>query len=246
MAPGSICPTSYAYVPRANTAERKILTAWHPVWHLPILRAEPLKITTWAYNGDNSIYCAPMTAKVGVNPIGVLCQRTEQGTTDTTGGAGYTAVAVGNPRIWKYKYNSLGQVLTIDGPRTDVADVTTYSYYPCSTGAKCGQIYQIQNAAGQVTTVNTYNGNGQPLTITDPNGVITTLGYDPRYRLHTKQISAPNEPTFSTENTTYDYWPTGQLKKVTLSDLSFLTISYNAGHQLTALVPVLRTDFSFG
>ena len=31
-------------------------------------------------------------------------------------------------RSWSYTYNSLGLVETADGPRTDVNDVTTYTY----------------------------------------------------------------------------------------------------------------------
>ena len=32
-------------------------------------------------------------------------------------------------REWNYTYNSRGQVLTVDGPRTDATDVTTIAYY---------------------------------------------------------------------------------------------------------------------
>ena len=189
MAPGSTCPTTIAtYVPTAGTVQRKILTQWHSIWHLPLQRAEPLKITTWVYNGDGGAYCAPNAAKVGVNPIGVVCSRSEQATTDATGGAGFGATSSGAPRVWTYTYNSFGEVLTVDGPRTDVSDVTTYTYYTCATGAQCGQINTISNALGQVTTFLTYNGNGQPLTISDPNGVVTTLTYDARQRLTSSQV----------------------------------------------------------
>ena len=38
-------------------------------------------------------------------------------------------------RQWDMTYNAIGRVLTVDGPRTDVTDVTTYTYYgatdPC-------------------------------------------------------------------------------------------------------------------
>ena len=61
-------------------------------------------------------------------------------------------------------------MLTVDGPRTDVSDVTTYTYYSCTTGAQCGQVQTLTDAAGHVWTYNTYNLYGQPLKITDPNG----------------------------------------------------------------------------
>jgi RHS repeat-associated protein len=228
MAPGSTCPSNIAtYVPATGTVERKTLTQWHAIWHLPAQRAEPLKITTWVFNGDGGVYCAPATAKVGVNPIGVVCSRSEQATTDATGGSGFSATASGPPRVWAYTYNSFGQVLTVDGPRTDVSDITTYTYYTCTTGAQCGQVNTISNALGQVTTFLTYNGNGQPLTISDPNGVVTTLTYDARLRLTSRKIG--------TEITSYAYYPTGLLETVTLPDGSTITYTYDAAHRLTKI-----------
>ena len=228
MAPGSTCPTNIAtYVPTTGTAQRKILTQYHSIWHLPIERAEPLKITTWVYNGDGGVYCAPSTAQVGANPIGVVCSRSEQATTDATGGAGFSATASGSPRVWTYTYNSFGQVLTAKAPRTDLNSTTTYTYYTCTTGAQCGQINTISNALGQVTTFLTYNGNGQPLTLTDPNGVGTTLTYDARLRLTSKQVGS--------ETTSYSYYPTGLLNVVTLPDGSTVQSSYDAAHRLNKI-----------
>ena len=81
-------------------------------------------------------------------------------------------------RTWNYTYNTFGQVLTENGPRTDVTDLTTYTYYTCTTGFQCGQLNTITNAAGHITTYNSYNANGQPTQVTDANGLITTLGFD--------------------------------------------------------------------
>jgi len=238
MAPGSTCPANIpAYSPTTGTVERKILTQWHPIWHLPAQRAEPLKITTWAYNGDGGVYCAPATAKVGVNPIGVVCSRSEQATTDAAGGSGFSATPSGAPRVWAYTYNSFGQVLTVDGPRTDVSDITTYTYYSCATGAQCGQVNTISNALGQVTTFLTYNAHGQPLTIRDPNGVLTTLTYDTRLRLTSRKIG--------TEITTYAYYPTGLLETVTLPDGSTITYTYDAAHRLTKITDGLGNYLSY-
>jgi len=164
-------------------------------------------------------------AKVGVNPIGVVCSRTEQGTTDATGGAGLSATTSGAARVWTYTYNAFGQVLTVKGPRTDVNQTTTYTYYSCSSGGKCGQIDTITDALGHVTTFLTYDGNGNPLTISDPNGVVTTLAYDARQRLTSRQVG--------TETTSYSYYPTGLLKTVTQPDSSTVTYTYDAAHRLT-------------
>lgn len=177
---------------------RTITTTWHSTFRLPTQIDEPGKRTTFTHDSNGNV----LTKSV----------------LDTS---------TSESRTWTYTYNSFGQVLTANGPRTDVSDVTTYTYYNCTTGSQCGQVNTITNAAGHVTTYNTYNAHGQPLTITDPNGLVTTLTYDARQRLTSR--------TVGTEQTTFAYWPTGLLKKATLPDSSFLEYTYDAAHRLTEI-----------
>ena len=130
-------------------------------------------------------------------------------------------------RTWAYTYNSYGQVLTAKGPRTDLNSTTTYTYYTCTTGTQCGELETSTDALGHVTTFNTYNAHGQPLTITDPNGVVTTLTYDLRQRLLSREVG--------TETTGYTYWPTGLLETATLPDSSTITYTYDGAHRLTRI-----------
>ena len=109
-------------------------------------------------------------------------------------------------RTWTYTYDTYGRMLTAKGPRTDVNNTTTYTYYTCTTGSQCGQLQTVTDPVGNVTTYNTYNAHGQPLTITDPNGVVTTLTYDNRERLTSRQVG--------TETTSFSYYPTGLLEQV--------------------------------
>lgn len=117
-------------------------------------------------------------------------------------------------RTWTYTYDSYGPVLTAKGPRTDVNSTTTYSYYTCTTSYQCGQLQTVTDALGNVTTYNTYNAHGQPLTITDANGVVSTLTYDLCERLTSRQVGS--------ETTSFSYWSTGLLKQVTLPDGSYV------------------------
>lgn len=191
------CPTNLStYTPTSGTLQRKISTQWHATFRQPTQIDEPGKRTTFTHDANGNVLT-----------------RTELDT------------ALNLSRTWNYTYNTFGKVLTADGPRTDVSDVTTYTYYGCTTGYQCGQVQTVTNAAGHVTTYNTYNAHGQPLTITDANGVQTTLTYDLRQRLTSR--------TVGTEVTTFDYWPTGLLKKVTLPDSSYLEYTYDAAHRLT-------------
>jgi hypothetical protein len=69
-------------------------------------------------------------------------------------------------------FRTLGQPLTINGPRTGVTDVTTFIYYACTSGDECSQLHTVTDAANNVTTYDTYNAHGLPLTVADPNGAV--------------------------------------------------------------------------
>jgi len=80
-------------------------------------------------------------------------------------------------------YNSAGQLKSVDGPRTDVADILTLEYYECTHGADCGQLKKVANALGHVTTYDLYDAAGRVTQVTDPNGLITNFSYDSRGRV---------------------------------------------------------------
>ena len=128
-------------------------------------------------------------------------------------------------------------MLTAQGPRTDVNSTRTYTYYSCTTGAQCGQVQTVTDELGHVTTFNTYNAYGQPLTITDPNGIVTTLTYDARQRLTSRSTAG--------ETTSISYYPTGLVNKVTLPDGSFLQYTYDGAHRLTQITDSLGNHVAY-
>jgi RHS repeat-associated protein len=181
---------------------RTITTTWHATYRLPLTITEPGKTTTFTYDANGN----QLTKTIA----------------DT---------ALSTSRTWTYTYNTLGQVLTADGPRTDVADVTTYTYYPAASSTpgsvhSIGDLATVTNALGHVTTITNYDLNGRPLSITDPNGVVTTMTYSPRGWLMTRTVNG-------VQTTTYDYDGVGQLTKATLPDGSYLNYTYDAAHRLT-------------
>lgn len=179
---------------------RTITTTWDTNWRQPDLITEPNRTTAFTYDSMGNVLTTAVT--------------------DTT-------VTPNVARTWTYTYDSYGRMLTAKGPRTDVNSTTTYTYYTCTTGSQCGQVYTVTDPVGNVTTYNTYNVHGQPLTITDPNGVVTTLTYDLRERLTSRQVG--------TETTSFTYYPTGLLKQVTLPDSSYVLYTYDNAHRLTQI-----------
>jgi YD repeat-containing protein len=187
-----------------TSVARTITTAWHSKWRLPVLIAEPKRITTFSYD-DN----------------GNLLSKSVQATTDLTGTAGANATKVGAPLIWVHTYNALGQVLTTRGPRTDVIELTTYSY------DEQGNLTSKTNAAGHVTNLANYDAHGHVGRITDPNGLMTDYTYLPRGWLASVSIGG--------EVTSYEYDGVGQVTKTTLPDGSSISYVYDPAHRLIGI-----------
>lgn len=208
----------------ATPQTRTITTEWHAVFRLPQRIAEPLRITTLDYDADGSLCGAR----------GALCTRSIQATGDATGAQGFSAAPEGRPRAWSYRYDANGALLSADGPRSDVADITTYTYHPADDpdAARRGNLATIRNAAGHLTSFTGYNPHGQPTTIVDPNGMTIELGYDDRQRLVSRDAGG--------ELTRYGYDSVGQLTRLTLPDGSHLAYGYDAARRLVAVEDTLR------
>ncbi len=200
-----------------TTSTRTITTQWHPT-----LR-EPSEVTV--YTGATATGTPKRRTTLTHDASGNVLTRT---VTDTT-------VTPNVSRTWTYTYNAFGKVLTENGPRTDVNDLTTFTYYNCSTGYQCGQVETITNALGHVTTYNSYNAHGMPTQITDANGLVTSMAYDLRQRVKDRCVGGTLPGCVGGELTHLDYWPTGSLKKATNPDGSFVEYGYDAAHRLTEI-----------
>ncbi|MCW7536264.1 DUF6531 domain-containing protein [Aquabacterium sp. A7-Y] len=230
--------------PEASKTSRQ----WHPDWHLETKVAEPRRIVTTVYNGQPDPFngsatasCTPSEAKLpDGKPIAVVCKRVEQATTDADGSKGFSAALTSGvaPRQWRYTYNRYGQLLSEDGPRTDVADVTRYEYHPDTTADWTqGDLKQVSDPAGQVTRYTQYNPHGQVLKQIDANGIVTDYSYEPRQRLSSVTVNG--------QRTQYEYEPTGLLKKVTQPDGSTVVYGYDNAHRLISIQDSLGNSVSY-
>lgn len=146
--------------------------------------------------------------------------------------SGYTPTGTAVSRVVTFDYNGDGQVIEIDGPRTDVSDVTTLDYYDCTTGDECGQLESVTNALSQETTFDYYDDHGHLTQMTDPNNIVTTYTYDLRGRVLTITETPPSGPA---RVTTYTYDDAGQLETAEAPNGTELTYAYDDAHNLVSI-----------
>ena len=188
--------------------ERIIETDWDNTINRISERREPGKTTSYTYNTR-----------------GQVLTRTE---TDTRTLA---------TRTWTYTYYDIpsipeliGQINTVDGPRTVVSDITTYTYHTSDDAGGMflkGDLHTISNALGHITEYLEYDGNGRPLQVKDANNVITTMTYHPRGWINSRSTDG--------QTTSFSYDNVGNLTRVTQADGSFTAYEYDDAHRLDAI-----------
>ncbi|MEO8152099.1 MAG: IPTL-CTERM sorting domain-containing protein [Rhizobacter sp.] len=247
LAPGIACPTNVAaYTPTAVTLQRKIFTQWHPTSRVPVRRSEPKKVSTWVYQGQvdpttgSTVNCVAGNPLLDGNPLPRLCRNIEQATTDESGSQGFAATTSGLARITNYSYNASGQLLSVDGARTDLSDITSYAYYTATDTAHtsaqfhAGELQSATDALGHATQFTQYDGAGRVLAMTDINGNAVSMSYFPRGWLQSFIIDG--------KTTNLSYAPSGQLLRVTLPDASFVQYGYDTAHRLTSITDALNNQ----
>lgn len=155
---------------------------------------------------------------------------------------GFTPSGAPISRSTGFGYNSTGQVSTINGPRTDVNDVTTLEYYNCITGNACGKLRRLVNALGQATTYDSYDAHGHVTQITDPNGLRTNYAYDLRGRA---RFITQTPPAGLARTTEYRYDAAEQLQTAITPDGVTLTYVYDAAHYLRSVTDNLGNRIAY-
>ena len=210
-------------------AKRTIQTDWHATLHQPterrMLNAAGTLVakTTWAYNTRGQVLTATQTDPVSGTTRTSTMTWCEQANVD----AGTC------PRV--------GLMTSVNGSRTDVADVTSYAYYasddpgctssPTTCPRRKGDLWKVTNALNQTSETLAYDGAGRPLAVKDANGIVTEMTYHPRGWLTSRTIKGATAA--SDRSTLIDYWPTGLVKRVTQEDGSYVGYTYDAAHRLT-------------
>ncbi|ALN90777.1 RHS Repeat family protein [Lysobacter gummosus] len=141
----------------------------------------------------------------------------------------------------------LGLPKSVDGPRSDVNDVVRFEYYgsddsTCATQPtlctyRKGDLRKTIDALGRTTEVLGYDPQGRPLSVIDPNGVVTDYEYQSRgWLTATKVRGADNAVETDDRITRIEYEPTGLVKKVTLPGSVYTRYTYDAAQRLTDVI----------
>ncbi len=125
-----------------------------------------------------------------------------------------------------YTYDERGRILSVNGPRRDVEDITRFVYYPDrpDQGLDRGMLRKIIDPMGHQTRLSMYNGYGLPERIEDANGGITSLSYNLRGRLVSSMTNH--------EETRYTYDEAGHLTRLTLPGGKTLHYGYSDAGRL--------------
>ncbi len=93
-------------------------------------------------------------------------------------------------RTATFTYDTHGQLKTVDGPRTDVTDLTTYDYYADTNPNMnlAGRLERVTNALTHETGYAGYDLFGNVGSVTDENNVETAYLYDAKDRLTETRI----------------------------------------------------------
>ena len=237
---------------QGKPSQRTTNFTWDNTLRVPLTRAlldnngNTVAYSSWIYNSFGE---ATSRCEADPNVSGAMAY--------SCGGSPNAPTGV---RQWSYTYCNavdgtkcplVGVLLSVDGPRIDVSDITNYSYYlttdesGCGTsGGAChraGDLYQVTDALGQVTTLTAYDKNGRVVRQSDTNGVITDLTYSPRGWLLTRTVRANSNGTPSSGDavTTIGYMPYGSVASITDADGVTVNYTYDAAHRLTDITDAL-------
>ncbi len=150
----------------------------------------------------------------------------------------------------------VGLPIANNGPRIDVSDISTFNYYQtddatCATPpATClyrkGDLWKVTNALNQTTEYLKYDGAGRVLQMKDANSVITDMEYHPRGWLKARKVRGSDNASESDDAITrLEYDLSGNVTKVTLPDLEFINLTYDAAHRLTSISDAWNNSITY-
>lgn len=207
---------------QGSTVEKTTLYTYHPIFNTiatetvkSVVNPAQNRVTTNTYYPDGNLQSTTETGLLGDGTL-------------------YSHVTT-------YEYTN-GRITKIDGPRTDVQDVTTFGY------DAAGNLISITQPIIGTTTFANHDGLGNPGTITDPNGNSIIYTYDAAGRVLT--IKAPGD----TAVTQYAYTTSGctscggvanKIDLITLPEGNIIDYTYDANGKLIKIADSQNNSINY-
>ncbi|WP_187308437.1 RHS repeat-associated core domain-containing protein [Lysobacter antibioticus] len=218
-----------------NREERLTQIDWHPTFDVPTEErvynrdGELWTKRQWTYNGRGQ--------ELTVTKIDPLSGAAR---TSATSFCEAADIQAGSCPI-------IGLVTQVDGPRTDVNDTTTFTYYAqddvgcASPTGSCdhrkGDLWKVTDALGQIDEVLKYDRSGRAISSRDANGIVTDQEYHPRGWLLRQVVRGSDNATETDDAITLmEYDSVGLVKKTTDPDGVATRFEYDPAGRLTDVI----------
>lgn len=249
--------------PRSD--ERKITTEWHPYWRVPTSRQiwyclAPLEDfsqpctnansprwrleskTTYVLNDRGQVTATCVVDTGDAAAVQYVCGSSDNAPSRVRQTL-MTYCEADNVTAGTCPF--VGLLTSQNGPRTDVTDITTWTYR-ADNGVgpltfRKGDLWKVTSALGHVTEYLNHDRAGRVTSIKDANGVITNLAYHARGWLESRTLLGVNPD--GTPNpaldvvTRIEYEPHGDIKRVFQPDDTGMEYCRDSAHRVTAVVP---------
>ena len=183
---------------------------WHPTLDVVTSVARPGRTVTYEYTA-----------------AGQLLREHAQDTNNDPPNSSF-----GQVRSQQYQWDTTGRLLSIARP--DLVTPTTWRDIVSYTYDATGNRLTATNAVGQVTTYTSYDANGRPGLVTDPNGIATQYTYDPLGRINEIRVKHPSNATLDAI-TTLDYDTEGRINGIARPKTDKLIVDYDLAGRVTAV-----------
>jgi RHS repeat-associated protein len=227
---------------QGTSSQRTTTTTWNTTLRVPLARTVSnaggtiVSSTQWVYNSGGQTL-----ARCDIDPTNSAASGYSCSNTGTVPAGVRRSTYTYCTAVDTVQCPIVGLLLTATGPRTDLTQTTTYSYYMSSSAVNCGtpgaacyqpgDLHTVTDALGHVTTIASYDADGRVTRLTDANGVNTDLTYTPRGWLASRTVGGAT--------TSFTYMPYGAVQTVTDPDGVTTTYGYDTAHRLTTITDAL-------
>jgi len=179
--------------------------SWDSGFNRPLSIAAPGLTSAFVYNANNQVTKITQTDTTTITlPY------------KTNGRARITSLTYGTTAGAKNK------LISVDGPIAGTADTVRYDY------AANGYLSAVTNEVGLKSTITAWDYRGNPTSLTDANGTVTSMSYD----IHGQLTSLIVNPGAAQSRYLFEYDAVSNLSKMTMPGGGYQVYTYDSARRL--------------